>query len=187
MAAPYNPVGSGRNARKSEPLYVPRMTPAFPQLVGPAEQPRRELASSVVAWDKPRDPGRITPTLQEAEAYWRQDPDLRLGQLINAAAGVREREVPFIEEAELVEGIRDLRRRISGTWTRLGRAVPSAMSSTTTACPPRRRSRSSNPRHHLRIGRLRKDARSISGQVVPQRTRTGKDARPRAVASRVSD
>lgn len=47
-----------------------------------------------------RNPNRITPVLGAIETYWRQHPDLRLGQLLWALAG----KDPFHVEDDFFEG-----------------------------------------------------------------------------------
>lgn len=53
-----------------------------------------------------RDPRRIPGVLKELEAAWLAHPDWRLGQLIENA--VRRRRLFFAEDAEVVEGLRNL-------------------------------------------------------------------------------
>ena len=57
-----------------------------------------------------RDPKRIDTVLQVLEYYWKQNPDMRLGQLIGNVA--RDPELYYMEDDKLM-------RRIIGTYERL--------------------------------------------------------------------
>lgn len=62
-----------------------------------------------------RSPDRIDPMLAELRDLWRQHPDLRFGQIVNHAQALAS--VPgslaLIEDAALLEGLRELKRRIN--------------------------------------------------------------------------
>lgn len=55
-----------------------------------------------------RDPQRISEILAAIEAYWRKNPDMRLGQIvINAARFAASSCDPFyVEDAALIEGLK---------------------------------------------------------------------------------
>ena len=52
-----------------------------------------------------RNPDRITPILDELGRLWRKQPDMRLGQLVVAAAGTHD---PFyIEDDVMLQKLRE--------------------------------------------------------------------------------
>jgi len=70
------------------------------------------------AWrDKPRrDPKRITGLLKVLEETWREEPDLRLGQIIVSAAILSGRkfvcpEIFNLEDEDMLKGIEELAKR----------------------------------------------------------------------------
>jgi uncharacterized protein YihD (DUF1040 family) len=63
-----------------------------------------------------RDPKRITGLLKVLEETWREEPDLRLGQIIVSAANLSGRQVVcpeifHLEDEELLKGIEELAKR----------------------------------------------------------------------------
>jgi uncharacterized protein YihD (DUF1040 family) len=63
-----------------------------------------------------RDPKRITGLLKVLEDTWREEPDLRLGQIIVSAANLSGRQVVcpeifHLEDEELLKGIEELAKR----------------------------------------------------------------------------
>lgn len=63
-----------------------------------------------------RDPNRIDPILQAIGEYWKQHPDMRLGQLIeNLAYMAGETDDAFyVEDGKLMEGLMQLEARTVG-------------------------------------------------------------------------
>jgi uncharacterized protein YihD (DUF1040 family) len=59
-------------------------------------------------WDKPRDPKRIDPTLEEIRRYWKRHPDARLGQIVVNAARSEGVDASQIEKERLLQGLRVL-------------------------------------------------------------------------------
>jgi hypothetical protein len=55
------------------------------------------------AWDTPRDPARIEPTLEAVRQAWKANPDWRLAQLILNAARRAGAEPFYIEDDRITE------------------------------------------------------------------------------------
>lgn len=54
-----------------------------------------------------RDPARIAPLLQKLEHYWRKNPDLRLGQIVeNAKTQVTRTDTFYVEDEQVEEGLK---------------------------------------------------------------------------------
>jgi uncharacterized protein YihD (DUF1040 family) len=59
-----------------------------------------------------RNPERITTMLQKLEVYWRKNPDLRLGQIIENAKDVGDSTpIFYIEDSVIEEGLDKLIKR----------------------------------------------------------------------------
>ena len=60
-----------------------------------------------------RNPARIPKILKELKRVWEASPDLRLGQLLNAAGSFSSSmvDVPLLEDDDLLEGLRAIESR----------------------------------------------------------------------------
>lgn len=63
-----------------------------------------------------RDPKRIAGLLKVLEETWREEPDLRLGQIIVSAANLSGRQVVcpeifHLEDEDMLRGIKELAKR----------------------------------------------------------------------------
>jgi len=56
-----------------------------------------------------RDTDRIDSLLERLAIIWKQNPDLRLGQLVDC--GAIGKDVFYVEDDELIEGIEELTKR----------------------------------------------------------------------------
>ena len=63
-----------------------------------------------------RDPKRIPEILQVLGEIWTKYPDLRLGQIIDNASVESQSKAPvfYIEDDDLLEGLKSLNQKISG-------------------------------------------------------------------------